>query len=506
MGKADATAGVTTDGIKVRITSVLNDVELPDTFYQKKGSKIKLKSLGKVAHVDDFKSKNWIFNIQPKYDIKSITVQDASNNTYEVTTKDFHRIRLGDVTTIQTNNATLDGGYSVTDVISSTVVRVRGAAISSLSAVVSITKTLSKPNCDGSTVATNHQHLNVFDANVQNVYMQEVGYAHTLSKLKNLVAANSIPTFSDTKLNPSTQKVNLSGTYNGGDIIIGIATGTNDHNFFTGDAIYYTPQKYANGTIASFLFGEGLYFVERINQHDIKLAKSLSNLYDGNYQKISESTVQTTITNNTFEKYDFHNKIIQPQKLFREFDMPVYDGKEYSTNIGYNGLLINGVEVLSYKSKNLVYYGNIKSIDVTGGGRYYDVINPPVLAVNDGVGAGATGYVSTKGNFQEIRILDPGFDYVETPTISISGGNGTGAKAECKLVTVPHEVEGNQINPGDWVSISRGYAIDHGRRFGHGRYGKGGFKLLKKRVKAKDLFSEGNSIHEYGWRGHSDEL
>ena len=454
MGKADATAGVTTDGIKVRITSVLNDVELPNTFYQKKGSKIKLKSLGKVAHVDDFKSKNWIFNIQPKYDIKSITVQDASNNTYEVTTKDFHRIRLGDVTTIQTNNATLDGGYSVTDVISSTVVRVRGAAISSLSAVVSITKTLSKPNCDGDTVATNHQHLNIFDANVQNVYMQEVGYAHTLSKLKNLVASNSIPTFSDTKLNPSTQKVNLSGTYNGGDTIIGIATGSNDHNFFTGDAIYYTPQKYANGTIASFLFGEGLYFVERINQHDIKLAKSLSNLYDGNYQKISESTVQTTITNNTFEKYDFHNKIIQPQKLFREFDMPVYDGKEYSTNIGYNGLLINGVEVLSYKSKNLVYYGNIKSIDVTGGGRYYDVINPPVLAVNDGVGAGATGYVSTKGNFQEIRILDPGFDYVETPTISISGGNGTGAKAECKLVTVPHEVVFNAGSGSQTIAIT----------------------------------------------------
>lgn len=69
--------------------------------------------------------------------------------------------------------------------------------------------------------------------------------------------------------------------------------------------------------------------------------------------------------------------------------------------------------------------------------------------------------------------------------------------------TVPHEVESNQINPGDWVSISRGYAMDHGRRFGHGRYGKGGFKLLKKRVKAKDLFTEGNSIHEYGWRGHT---
>jgi len=69
--------------------------------------------------------------------------------------------------------------------------------------------------------------------------------------------------------------------------------------------------------------------------------------------------------------------------------------------------------------------------------------------------------------------------------------------------TVPHEVEGNQINPGDWVTISRGYALDHGQRFGHGKMGEGGFKLLKKKVKAKDLFSEGNSLHEYGWRGHT---
>ena len=211
--------------------------------------------------------------------------------------------------------------------------------------------------CDGTGVDDNHQHLNNFSANVQNVYMREVGYAHTLSKLKNLVACNSLPSSDSAKLNPSTQKISLSGTYNGGDIIIGITTGTHDHNFFSGDAIYYTPQLAANGTVMSFLFGEGLYFVERINHNDIKLAKSLSNLYDGNYQKISEATVQTTITNNTFEKYDFHGKIVQPQKLFREFDMPTYDGKRYPTKIGYNGLLINGTEVLEdIKNKKQVVF------------------------------------------------------------------------------------------------------------------------------------------------------
>jgi len=69
--------------------------------------------------------------------------------------------------------------------------------------------------------------------------------------------------------------------------------------------------------------------------------------------------------------------------------------------------------------------------------------------------------------------------------------------------TVPYEIEGNKINPGDWVSTSKGYAKEHGMRFGHGRHGEGGYKLLRRAVKAKDLFSEGNSIHEYGWRGHT---
>ena len=92
--------------------------------------------------------------------------------------------------------------------------------------------------------------------------------------------------------------------------------------------------------------------------------------------------------------------------------------------------LINGVEILSYKSQELCYYGDIKSIDVTGGGRKYDVINPPQLAINDATGVGATGYVATRGSLQEIRVQDPGFDYVDIPTVSISGGNGSGAVAE----------------------------------------------------------------------------
>ena len=456
-GKAEENAGITTNGIRCRITGVLSDLEIPDTYYQKKGAKIKLKSLGKVAHIDDFKSLGWMSNVQTRYNIEpspgaengtnvdtdGVYLYDASNNTFTITTKDFHRIRLNEVVTLQNKDSSLDGTYTVTDVLSATKLRIRGAAIAigDRDTVISITRLLNKPNNNGTDPWNSHSHINNFTANIQNVYMQEVGYAHTLSTIKNLVGSNSLPSFADAPLNPSTQKISLSGFFLGGDTQIGITTGTKDHNFFTGDAIYYTPQKYASGLVQSLLFPEGLYFVERITHNDIKLAKSVSNLYDGNYQKINEDTVSRTVTNNIFEKYDFREKILEPQKLFREVDIPVYDGKKYPTTIGYNGMLINGVEVLSYKSKDLCYYGTLNSVDVIGGGRYYDIINPPLLAVNDGgIGYGATGYVSTRGKFQEIRILDPGFDYTEVPVVSISGGNGTGADAECKLSTVPHSV------------------------------------------------------------------
>lgn len=55
-------------------------------------------------------------------------------------------------------------------------------------------------------------------------------------------------------------------------------------------------------------------------------------------------------------------------------------------------------------------------------------------------------------------------------------------------------VEKPKLNKGDWVSVSKAYAQDHGRR-----YLKNKYRLLSKTVKAKDLYTDGNSIHEWGY-------
>ena len=94
-------------------------------------------------------------------------------------------------------------------------------------------------------------------------------------------------------------------------------------------------------------------------------------------------------------------------------------------------MLVNGVEILNYKSGDSVYYGKINGVTVSAPGSGYDVINPPILSIQDSTGIGATGLVNVKGSLERIEILDPGFDYVTDPIITITGGNGLG-KRICK--------------------------------------------------------------------------
>ena len=50
------------------------------------------------------------------------------------------------------------------------------------------------------------------------------------------------------------------------------------------------------------------------------------------------------------------------------------------------------------------------------------------------------------------------------------------------------------INPGDWVTINRNYAKDHGESALLGKY-----RIITKVVKAKDIYTNGDSIHEWGY-------
>lgn len=59
---------------------------------------------------------------------------------------------------------------------------------------------------------------------------------------------------------------------------------------------------------------------------------------------------------------------------------------------------------------------------------------------------------------------------------------------------VPSEVTSADINRGDWVAITQEYASDHGESVLRGDY-----KIITKKVKARDIYTNGDSIQEWGY-------
>jgi hypothetical protein len=56
----------------------------------------------------------------------------------------------------------------------------------------------------------------------------------------------------------------------------------------------------------------------------------------------------------------------------------------------------------------------------------------------------------------------------------------------------------NDINAGDWVTLTREYAKDHGESTLRGQY-----KIISKKVKAKEVYTNTDSIHEFGYSPES---
>ena len=59
---------------------------------------------------------------------------------------------------------------------------------------------------------------------------------------------------------------------------------------------------------------------------------------------------------------------------------------------------------------------------------------------------------------------------------------------------VPNEADISTINPGDWVTINPNYAKQHGES-----NLPEGYKILQQKVPAKSVWTNADSIHEYGY-------
>jgi len=136
-------------------------------------------------------------------------------------------------------------------------------------------------------------------------------------------------------------------------------------------------------------------------------------------------------------------KKLKNTDLIKKITLPEKATTLEKTMPGTTGILMNGVEILNYKTNDFVYYGNIEEVNIVSNGEDYDVVNLPIIEVSSGLSTTNIGkvYPEVNGILEKINLLDGGFDYIEEPKIKILGGNGSGAQAKANLVAFTHEIQ-----------------------------------------------------------------
>jgi hypothetical protein len=414
--------------IKVRISSVYDSaVNLPEnTITFKKGTTANVTTYG--CSDDNFKTNKWEYNVAPQYSVDKVELSDSSDFTYKVTLNSKHYLKVGNTISLTLQNKSKLTSL-VNGILGEKTFLMRGQG-QLPSGVASVQRLIQKG------FSNTFPDITSFSTGVDNVYKDDDG--------NYIVAAPSIPSYNAQPIQVTPRKVTFSGTFSGTSFEI---TPGVEHGYYTGDSIYYAANSVGKQKVndsgeietvqerGTALFDDGLYFVERVDGFTLKFAKSRDDIYSGNYVSVDN---ETTVTDSTIQPYKFFSKTLKPQKLLRRVSTPKSQGNKIETKPGFTGILVNGVEILNYKSDDFVKYGEIESVDVLSSIGNVDVLTPPNLIITDSVGTGATGYVAVSGVVREIQVLESGFDYLSTPTLKIDGGNGQGAFGQVNMKSISH--------------------------------------------------------------------
>ena len=414
--------------IKVRVSSVYNSIDIPEnTTSFKKGTTANVTTYG--FDEDNFKTDKWEYNVSPCYSVEKVELLDSSDSTYSITLESKHYLKIGNnITIILKNENRLDS--KVIGIDNEKSFRIIGQGILDVNGVSHVQRKIQKGE------STTFSNISDFSTGVDNVYKN--------NDSDYIVSTPSIPNYNSQPIEVKQRKITFSGTFSGTEFEI---TPGVEHGYYTGESVYYEARLVSqtfikdDGSVGTrlvrdtALFADGLYFVKRVDGFTLKFAKSREDIYNDKYLSVNSAV---TITDSIIQPYEYFSKTLKPQKLVRKISEPKEQGTKTSTKPGSTGILVNGVEILNYKSKDTIKYGSIQSIDVLSPTNGVDVINVPNLIISDAVGTGATGHIAVSGSLREVRVLDGGFDYLHTPTLKIAGGNGQGAFGTVNMKLINH--------------------------------------------------------------------
>jgi hypothetical protein len=435
--------------VELRITGVLSNLIVSEDFQYDfiPGDEIYVNYLGDLIKFSNNRTykeilaNSFIYNTRSRYQIDTFSV---SGNT--ITTKsEIDRVSLkkGDhIEILLRNSENIVSGYSDVEIINivNKTITINAAVNLDQSQKYDLRRNLKKAS---SSLVDLEFSPNVL-CDVQNTYSEDEEYLY--------VASNSLPEY---QINSSifkyiVQSLPISG-YNEEIGKSSIVQFPSEISFVTGDRVYYQcSQDPIDG-----LQNETSYFVEVLSSNtEIRLYTSRSFVGTEQYILLGDYTRGLPEGQHTFVLYEQREAIISPQKILRKIRIKPDNGNIQKSEVvpGPLGTLINGVELLSYKTNDKIYYGPIKNVEVLNGGENFDVVNPPLLEVSYG---DAKVQPVLSGSVERVFVDPQDFDVDVAVSVSLNGGNGSGASFQPVIRVSSRELsfDGREFSIGGGVDI-----------------------------------------------------
>ena len=422
--------GDLTKKVELRITGVLSNFELLPTegsSVTSEGERISVKNVGEVVpNPVSGKTKkevwfnSWIYNTSCSFDIDTI-----SGSTFTLKS-DFDKSNLKEGDTVQI----LRKGTEIVDVDNATIQTITVTSTSNqlfLNGIGGFTPTTGisyflrrKLKLAKSSTSELQFGNDVITSNVQNTY--------NLNDSDFYVASSSMPAYDITEtVDKSTisqaNGIRLQGFSNVTQKY-SIISFPSDVPFITGDAVFYKPETTRISELT-----EDVYYVKVLSdKKQIKLYSSRS------FIVIDDNLEFTALPDGsgkqTFVLLRHKNEQIGVQKILKKFPVEpnIKSGESTPTSPGATGILVNGVEIINYKSDDKIFSGPLSSVKLLNGGSNFDVINLPKIVIPP-VGSGTTALVQpvVSGSLKEVLVDQQNFDIEKVLSITLTGGNGSGA-------------------------------------------------------------------------------
>ena len=433
--------GDTTKKVELRLTGVLSEFVPTGTIsLVDEGQYVGVRNLGQsIKNPSENKTfkeifaNSWIYNTSSRYQVESI-----SGSTFTVLSPiDKSSLKVGDsVDVLVRGSQTVAAANATVSVINTTTKQVilngLGSFSPSSSLSYDIRRNIKKASSSGAALQYGNNKL---ISDIQNLYTDNQ-YSY--------VASNCLPKYTISKNISQATISEANGSrlqdLNVTTLLYSIISFSTNVPFITGDEVVYFPEK----TAMPGLISGNTYYVQVLSSaNQIRLYASRSFVGTSEYLEFGELAAGTGYHQFVLSR---HKKfLISPQKILRKFPLErnLSLGSAEKTIPGGVGLLINGVEILSPKTNDKVYYGPLSSVKVVNSGSGYDVLNPPQIVVDSPSSGFTTALVKpvVSGSVESVLVDPQDFDVETVVSATITGGNGNGAILKPILSKRYREVE-----------------------------------------------------------------